>query len=158
MKKVNFVQQTDAALYKFLKHYCLEVPENEKGQLIRGEAQKILTDYQNMLMTEEDRRVKVVFHKTGDPTQGEYVFIGHNGRGYQIPFDQEVVLPESVVRVCDDAVITTFKQSAKSSMGEIVHDSFEHKLYPYTIIAFMDLEAKMTTGDEDLDAKISKKK
>ena len=143
MKKINFQTLPDAELYGFLKHYCLEVPENEKGKLIREQAVRTLIGYQNMLASEEDRRVKVIFHKTGDPTQGEYVFIGLNGRGYQIPFDREVVLPESVVRVCDDSKVTTFKQSATSHMGEIVHDSFEHNLYPYTILEFMDDEGMM---------------
>jgi len=100
------------------------------------------------LRNEEDRRVKVIFHKSGDPTQGEYVFIGHNGRGYQIPFDKEVVLPESAVRVCDDAIVVTYKQSATSTMGQITHDSFQHKLYPYTILSFVDTEKQMTTGEE----------
>ena len=148
MKKINFAAQTDSELYKYLKHYCLEVPENEKGKLVRGEAVDILTKYQEMLRNEEDRRMKVIFHKSGDPTQGEYVFIGHNGRGYQIPFDKEVVLPESVVRVCDDAVVVTYKQAATSSMGQITHDSFKHKLYPYTILSFVDTENQMTTGEE----------
>ena len=148
MKKINFTKETDVNLYKYLKHYCLDVPETEKGKLIRGEAVSILTEYQEMLMNEEDRRVKVVFHKTGDPTQGEYVFIGLNGRGYQIPFEKEVVLPQSVIEVADNAVVTTYKQSARSSFGEITHDSFEHKLYPYTIISFMETESQMTMGDE----------
>lgn len=155
MKKVNFQNLPDTELYKFLRNYCLEVPENDKGKLVRGEAIQSLLSYQEMLISEEDRRMKVVFHKSGDPAQGEYVFIGLNGRGYQIPFDKEVVLPESVVRVCDDAKTTTFKQSSNSSLGQISHDSFEHKLFPYTIVEFMDNESIMTTGEEE---KTTKKK
>lgn len=157
MKKVNFASETDVNLYKYLRHYCLAVPENEKGKLIRAEAISVLTQYQDMLMAEEDRRIKVIFHKTGDPTQGEYVFIGHNGRGYQIPFDKEVVLPESVVKVADDAVVTTFKQSARSTLGDIHHDSFEHKLYPYTILQYMEDEGQMTMGEEETSDKKKKK-
>ncbi len=148
MKKINFTSQTDSELYKYLKHYCLEVPETDKGKLIRAEAVKSLTSYQAMLDGEEDRRVKVTFHKSGDPTQGEYVFIGLNGRGYQVPFDTSVVLPESVVKVCDDAVVTTFKQSTASSLGQIVHDTFSHKLYPYTIIEYMDEEGMMAHDEK----------
>jgi len=149
MKKINFTKETDVNLHKYLKNYCLDVPTDEKGKLIRGEAVRTLSSYQELLANEEDRRVKVIFHKTGDPTQGAYVFIGHNGIGYQIPFDKEFVLPMSVVKVADDARVTTFKQSARSTLGDIVHDSFEHKLYPYTIIEFMDTEDMMSMGDED---------
>ena len=130
MKKINFQKLPDVELYKYLKHYCLLVPQDENGKLIRGEAVQQLIQYQLQLEAEEDRRMK-------------YVVIGLNGRGYQIPFDKEVVLPESVVRVCDDAVVTSFKQSDKSSLGKIVHDSFEHKTYPYTILEYMDAEGMM---------------
>ena len=147
MKKINFASKTDAELYAYLRNYCLAVPENEKGKLIRDTAMRALISYQEMLMNEEDRRVKVLFHKTGDPTQGEYVFIGHNGKGYQIPFDKEVVLPESVVKVCDDAVVTTYKQSTLSDTDNIIHDTFDHKLYPYTVIDFMEEEGQMTMGE-----------
>lgn len=149
MQKINFASKTDADLRRYLKNYCLVIPENEKGKLIREGALRALIDYQNMLLAEEDRRVKVVFHKTGDPAQGDYVFIGHNGRGYQIPFEKEVVIPESVARVCDDAMVTTYKQSALSTTDDIIHDSFHHKLYPYTVIELMDTSNIMKMSKED---------
>lgn len=149
MKKINFGTETDTRLKKYLEHYCLAIPEDEKGRFLRGDAVQLLVEYQKMLTAEEDRRMKVVFHRTGDQTQGEYVFVGLNGRGYQIPYDTEVVLPESVVRVCDDAKVTTFKQSDAPSYGRIDRKSFEHSTAPYTFIEWMDEEGMMLPEDEE---------
>lgn len=143
MKKINFATQTDEFLKKTLAYFCLQLPEDNKGNFIRGEAVQRLTDYQNMMAAEEDRRVKVIFHRTGDPTLGEYVFIGLNGRAYQIPYDVEVVLPESVVRVADDARVTQFKQSGKTEQGNVRYTSFDHKVYPYTMVEYLDPESML---------------
>lgn len=154
MKKIKFQQKPDTELYKYLTTYCLEVPQNEKGELIRGEAVKSLNAYQEMLANEEDRRVKVIFHKTGDPTQGHYVFVGLNGRGYQIPFDKDVVLPSSVVRVCDDAVVARFEQSGGIDKGRVAQHVTYQKLYPYTILEYMDEEIMMTAEERDINQRL----
>lgn len=156
MKRINFAVETNERLIKYLEHYCLTIPEDAKGNLIRGEAISTLTSYQDRLASEEDRRMKVLFHRTGDQTQGEYVFIGHNGVGYQVPYDMEVVLPESVVRVCDDAVVTTFKQSGVASNGNIRHETKEHRVAPYTFIEWMDEEGMMIPEDRVAPKKSSK--
>lgn len=149
MKKHNFAKMPNEDMRKFMKHYCLDIPEDKRGNLIRAEAIKILTDYQDMLSKEEDRRVKVIFHRTGDSTQGSYVFIGHNGKGIQIPFDTEVVLSESALKVVDDAVITKYEQSRSPSSGQLVYEERHKQIYPYTKIEYMDAEGMMVPDMED---------
>ena len=154
MKKLTFVTMTDAKLYEYLKTYCLEVPQNEKGQLIRGDAVKLLMECQDNMAATEDRRVKVIFHKTGDPAQGNSALIGLNGRMYQAPFDAEVVLPESVVRVADLSVLHKYREAANSRRGEVAYEEYTVKLYPYTIVEFMDAEGMMTIDEKKMASEL----
>lgn len=156
MKKINFTTQTDEFLKKTLQYFCLQMPEDEKGNFLRGEAVQRLTDYQNMLAAEEDRRVKAIFHRTGDPTLGEYVFIGLNGRAYQIPYDLEVVVPESVLRVADDARVTQFKQGGKTSAGNVSYTTYDHRVYPYTLIEYIDPESLLIPEFKNKDKESDK--
>ena len=159
MKKINFAMQTDEMLKKYLTYYCLQIPQDEKGTFLRGDAVQRLLAYQDMLANEEDRRIKVIFHRTGDETAGDYVLLVLNGTPYQFPYDQEVVLPESVVKIADHAVITKYKQAGGSATGNVAYNSFEHRMYPYTIIEYMDEEGKMVLPeDKESTTKENKKK
>jgi ornithine carbamoyltransferase len=73
-------------------------------------------------------RSKVSFHNTSDET-GD-IFVQLNGVAYQIKREEEVSLPNEVLGVIDDAVITRFERDEKG--GELTRDI---KRFPYTKVA-----------------------
>lgn len=56
---------------------------------------------------------RVIFHNTSEQDM-PYVFIGHNGRGFYIPKDIEVDVPDYLLESC-------------------IKDAVEHRLYPVTM-------------------------
>ena len=73
-------------------------------------------------------RSKVSFHNTSDET-GD-IFVQLNGVAYQIKREEEVSLPNEVLGVIDDAIITRFERNDKGE--EITRDI---KRFPYTKVA-----------------------
>jgi ornithine carbamoyltransferase len=73
-------------------------------------------------------RSKVSFHNTSDET-GD-IFVQLNGVAYQIKREEEVSLPNEVLGVIDDAIITRFERDGKGE--EITRDI---KRFPYTKVA-----------------------
>lgn len=58
-------------------------------------------------------RIKVRFHnQEGVPGGTDDIFVGVNGRGYQIQREKDVELPKSVLHVIDNAVITKTERDA----------------------------------------------
>ena len=73
-------------------------------------------------------RTKVSFHNTSDET-GD-IFVQLNGVAYQIKREEEVSLPNEVLGVIDDAIITKLERGGNGE--EITRDI---RRFPYTKVA-----------------------
>ena len=73
-------------------------------------------------------RSKVSFHNTSDET-GD-IFVQLNGVAYQIKREEEVSLPNEVLGVIDDAIITKLERGGNGE--EITRDI---RRFPYTKVA-----------------------
>lgn len=157
MKKVNFSQETDARLKKFLDHYCLPISENEDGSFIRRDAIQSLTEYQDKLSKEEDRLSKVIFHKTGEINQAPYIIVNVGHRRFTIPYEKEVVVTKKILNVINDCVVEDFSQTDKSRVaGDIEYETSYHKRFPYTFIEYMHDEDEGMSLPEDAENKKKK--
>lgn len=159
MKRVNFTLETDDRLRKFLDHYCLEVPVNEEGKLIRVDAVKALTEYQNTMASKENRLYKAVFHRTGEVNQAPYIIVNVGYKRYTIPYEVEVVINDAIKRVIDDAVIESYEQTpkSKSAIGELTYETTHKKRFPYTMLGMANEEGEGMSIPEEQNSKKSKK-
>ena len=68
-------------------------------------------------------RIKVRFHnQEGVPGGTDAIFVGVNGRGYQIQREQDVELPNEVIHAIDNAVITkTERDSEGNEVDREIH-------------------------------------
>jgi hypothetical protein len=53
-------------------------------------------------------KVLIRIHKTGDKNEQKQVYVGVNGIGYLIKRGEDVLVPEPVMRVLEDAVQTVY--------------------------------------------------
>jgi len=111
-------------------------PTDDEGKLLRKQAIAKLTEWDDAHPDEyrTDPKVRVIFSRTGGASVAPYVFIGLNGRGYQVPYDTEVTLPLSVVRVCDTAVSTKYETVTDPVTQRANVVEKKERRYPYTII------------------------
>jgi len=75
----------------------------------------------------KSKRTTVIFHNQDGEAGSIDIFTSVNGKAYQIKREVEVELPEEVLGVIDNAIITKFSKGPK---GEDV--SRDVKRYPYT--------------------------
>lgn len=73
-------------------------------------------------------KVKIRIHKTGDKNEQKQVYVGVNGVGYLIKRGEDVLVPEPVMRVLEDAVQSVYDYD--DDKGMLVKR--EALAYPFT--------------------------
>lgn len=75
-------------------------------------------------------RIKVRFHnQEGIPGGTDDIFVGVNGKGYQIQREKDVDLPKAVLHAIDNAVITRTERDADG-----VEVDRDIKRFPYSVV------------------------
>lgn len=140
VKTPNWAIETDAAIMTEMSDRGLEIPI-DNGRLVRTVAIRMLKsaiDASKPLDTY--RKMRVIFHRSGREAEAPYLFLGLNGRSFQVPYEVEVLLPEPVVRTCcDNAVITEYDiKSFDKSKGAVEVSERVIRAVPYTFVGYED--------------------
>jgi hypothetical protein len=65
------------------------------------------------------RKFKIIIHEQDNFDENRDVFVGLNGYGYLIKRGKEVVVPEGVVNVLKESIITTIKKNPDTGEDEV---------------------------------------
>ena len=136
--KLN-LQGTDLELRDQLFDRGLAVPLTEDNKLIRKQAVTLLQNWaQEHENDVKSRKCKVIFHQSGNPSSGPYVFASINDKNFQAPYNKEVIVPEYMLRECiDRAQIVSYRQERdEHNRNQLVE--VRTPLYPYTFLGYVD--------------------
>lgn len=130
---------TDLDLRNALLDRGLPTPEDDDKKLMRTQAIRLLRDWkQDYDNVKPERNCRVIFHASTNANAGPYVFASLNSRTYQIPYEKEVTIPESILRECiDRAKITEYRQTQNENDKYVV-TTRKVPVYPYTFICYED--------------------
>ena len=76
---------------------------------------------------------KVIFHNTMENDM-PYIFVGHNGKGYYIPREQEVDVPDYILASCIKDAIEERLIPVQQMNGDILWTQKKIKRFPYSIV------------------------
>jgi len=93
------------------------------------------SDYVEQLKKKEPRLrlTKVIFHNTRE-NDLPYIFVGHNGRGYYIPKETEVDVPDYILNSCIKDAIEDRLLPETQMNGDIKWVIRKLQRFPYTIV------------------------
>ena len=135
MIKVNYNTLKDAELIKACDDRSIIAPLNEEGRVIRAEAIKALKQHDDTeAKNDVTERVWVVFHNSGSPSAGPYVFASINEKNFQAPYEKEVCIPKYFLTECIDRAQTIKRQYSIQADGSSASIVTRIPTYPYTII------------------------
>lgn len=148
VEKPNYTKFKNEELTDELFQRKLDIPLNDDGKLIRKHALQMLIawDEAHPEKYRKDPKVRVIFSRP-QGEEGKYLFIGLNGRGYQIPYNVEVVLPASVVRVADDAIAES-SEYTEGPDGRRFTGKLREQCAPYTFISVAKENEEAIAGSE----------
>lgn len=149
---VNF-NGTDAHLRDALFARDLFVPLDENNKLIRKHAVMLLQEWEDAHKKDNSRRVRVIFHKSMNPSGGPYMFASVNNYTIQAPYEKPVDIPEYLLTECIDRAVTL----SRYEDGNVNKRDAVNRIptYPYTRLGYVDeLDAVQTapTVEETLPA------
>ena len=78
-------------------------------------------------------KVRVIFHNSGNPSAGPYVFASINEKNFQAPYEQEVVIPKYFLTECIDRARTVVYEQVQTPGQKIATPKYI-PTYPYTIL------------------------
>ena len=135
MIKVNYNTLKDAELIKACDDRGLVSPLNEEGRVMRAEAIRMLKERDDTeAKNDVSERVWVVFHNSGSPSAGPYVFASINEKNFQAPYEKEVCIPKYFLTECIDRAQTLKRQYSIQADGSSASIVTRIPTYPYTII------------------------
>ena len=76
---------------------------------------------------------KVIFHNTMENDM-PYIFVGHNGKGYYIPREQEVDVPDYILASCIKDAIEERLIPVQQMNGDILWTKKKIQRFPYSIV------------------------
>ena len=135
MLKVNYNTLKDAELIKACDDRSIIAPLNEEGRVIRAEAIRALKQRDDTeAKNDVTERVWVVFHNSGSPSAGPYVFASINEKNFQAPYEKEVCIPKYFLTECIDRAQTIKRQYSIQADGSSASIVTLIPTYPYTIV------------------------
>ena len=135
MIKVNYNTLKDAELIKACDDRSIIAPLNEEGRVIRAEAINALKQHDDTeAKNDVTERVWVVFHNSGSPSAGPYVFASINEKNFQAPYEKEVCIPKYFLTECIDRAQTIKRQYSIQADGSSASIVTRIPTYPYTIV------------------------
>lgn len=135
MLKINYTTLKDAELIKACDDRGFIAPMNEDGRVIRTEAIRILKERDDTeAKNDVSERVWVVFHNSGSPSAGPYVFASVNEKNFQAPYEKEVCIPKYFLTECIDRAYTIKRSYSIQADGSTASVVTKMPTYPYTVI------------------------
>ena len=135
MLKINYNTLKDAELIKACDDRGFVAPMNEDGRVIRTEAIRMLKERDDTeAKNDVSERVWVVFHNSGSPSAGPYVFASVNEKNFQAPYEKEVCIPKYFLTECIDRAFTIKRSYSIQADGSTASVVTKIPTYPYTII------------------------
>lgn len=135
MLKINYNTLKDAELIKACDDRGFIAPMNEDGRVIRTEAIRMLKERDDTeAKNDVSERVWVVFHNSGSPSAGPYVFASVNEKNFQAPYEKEVCIPKYFLTECIDRASTIKRSYSIQADGSTASVVTKIPTYPYTII------------------------
>lgn len=133
--KVDYKTLKDAELMALCHERGITAPLSEEGRILRFEAMKMLRE-QDELAAKNDvsERVWVVFHNSGNPSAGPYVYASINGKNFQAPYEKEVCIPKYFLTECIDRACTVERKYNLQEDGSMASTVKRIPTYPYTIL------------------------
>lgn len=131
----DYTKLKDAELIAACRDRAIVPPMNEEGRIIRPEAIRILKEKDELAtMHDVSERVTVVFHNTGNPSAGPYVFASINEKNFQAPYEKKVSIPKYFLSECIDRAYTVRYEQKQQLDGTIGYNEIRNPVYSYTII------------------------
>lgn len=133
-------KQTDNELRALLHERMIEMPVDEDNKLIRKIAIAELKKWDSNNVVRDDKKMRVVFHRSPSDAAAESVFLALNGTAYQAPYEKEVVLPESVIRACCDCAMNShYRNTGKvDANNRVIYDEEIIHTQPYTFLGYVE--------------------
>lgn len=132
--KVDYTKFKDADLLAELRERGRVAPLNEEGRIIRSECINMLNEMDDLEAKHDpSERVRVIFHNSGSPSAGPYVFASINEKNFQAPYEQEVVIPKYFLTECIDRARTIVYEQVQKP-GQKLSAPKYIPTYPYTIL------------------------
>lgn len=140
MTNKEYAKMADIDLINLCIERDVNAPIDDHGKIIRKAVYQILKkwDAEHAHLTRVDRKVRVKFHKSGSDTAMPFVYVSVNGRSTQIPYDMEVVIPESTLKVLNDCVMTTYRGRLNNSNGEYEFAEENIHRFPNTVLGYVE--------------------
>lgn len=76
---------------------------------------------------------RVIFHNTMENDM-PYIFVGHNGKGYYIPRETEVDVPDYILNSCIKDAIEERLKPIQQMNGDILWTKKKIQRFPYSIV------------------------
>lgn len=135
VEQIDYKSLKDAEVVSLCVDRGIAVPYNSEGRVIRNEALRLLREKDKEARANEaDNRVWVVFHHSGNPSAGPYVFASVNGKNLQAPYEKEVCIPKYFLTECIDRAHTTQRKYQLQSDGTTASIVTKIPTYPYTVL------------------------
>ena len=132
---VDYTKLKDAELISVCRDRNITPPINEDGRIIRAEAIRTLKEKDAVAaLHDESERVTVVFHNTGNPSAGPYVFASINEKNFQAPYEKKVSVPKYFLTECIDRACTVRYEQKQQMDGTIGYNEIRNPVYSYTVI------------------------
>jgi hypothetical protein len=145
MKNVNMWTWPDSEIQVQLEAYEIELKKYNRRDAINAiknfeekaaiEGMKETKDYIDQLKEEQPTLElrRVIFHSTGEQDV-PYVFVGHNGKAYYVPKEQEIDIPKYILDSCiKDAVEDRIMPKVHTN-GDIEWVVRKVQRYPYSFV------------------------
>lgn len=136
LPKPNYAKMKNEELLDVLFERGIEAPRDDEEKLIRKHAIALCMQWDERHPEKylKDPQVRVIFSRTRNDNASPYVFLGLNGRGYQVPYETEVSLPLSVLRVADDAIEEHYETVTDPYTNRVTVEKRTERKVPYTVI------------------------
>jgi len=149
MKK-SLWNRKDSEIQQILEEYGIEMKEGydrKKAIPLIQDFEKKLETGESVLAGEKDknyieelkktqpklRLTRCIFHNTQENAM-PYIFVGHNGKGYYIPKETEVDVPDYILDSCIKDAIEERLFPEQQMNGDIQWKKRKLQRFPYTIV------------------------
>lgn len=132
--KIDYTKFKDADLLAELRERGRVAPLNEDGRVMRNECIIMLNEMDDLEAKHDiHEKVRVIFHNSGNPSAGPYVFASINEKNFQAPYEQEVVIPKYFLTECIDRARTVIYEQVQTPGMKLATPKYI-PTYPYTIL------------------------
>lgn len=134
VKKIDYKKFSDADLAAEMRERGQVAPLSQDGHILRAECIARLMELDDIAAKSDiTEKVRVIFHRSGNPSAGPYVFASINDKNFQAPYEKEVVIPKYFLTECIDRARTIVFEQVQTP-GQKGSGPKYIATYPYTIL------------------------